>query len=102
MTAGDTPKQAGSILSSGHPAIAALPRPQRWALVLSLAIMALAPVAMQRYGGQALGAVSTGLWIGAWTGAMLVFRRAGLVRTPFVVLLLALIVAAGALIVVRA
>ena len=29
---------------------------------------ALVPVAMQRYGGQALGAVSTGLWIGAWTG----------------------------------
>lgn len=102
MTAGDTPKQAGSIVSSGHPAIAALPRPQRWALLLSLAIMALAPVAMQRYGGQALGAVSTGLWIGAWTGAMLVFRRAGLVRTPFVVLLLALIVVAGALFVAGA
>jgi len=29
---------------------------------------------------------------------MLIFRRAGLVRTPFVVLLLALVVAAGALI----
>lgn len=98
MTAGNTPTQTGSILSSGHPAIAALPRRQRWALVVSLAIIALAPVAMQRYGGQALGALSADLWVGAWTGAMVVFRRAGLVRTPFVVLLLALVVAAGGLI----
>jgi hypothetical protein len=69
---------------------------------VSLAIIALAPVAMQRYGGQALGAVSVGLWVGAWTGAMLIFRRAGLVRTPFVVLLLALVVAAGALVIAAA
>ena len=102
MSTGDTPTQSGSILSHGHPAIAALPRRQRWALAVSLAIIALAPVAMQRYGGQALGAASVGLWVGAWTGAMLIFRRAGLVRTPFVVLLLALVLAAGALIVARA
>jgi len=98
MTAGDAPTLGGSILSNGHPAIAALPRRQRWALVVSLAIIALAPVAMQRYGARAPGAVSVGLWAGAWTGEMLIFRRAGLVRTPFVVLLLALVVAAGALI----
>lgn len=102
MPAGDTPKQAGSILSGGHSAIAALPRRQRWALVASLAVIALAPVALQRYGGQALRVLSVGLWIGSWTGAMLVFRHAGLVRTPFVVLLLALFVAAGALIVAGA
>lgn len=98
MAASDTPTPSGSILSNGHPAIAALPRRQRWALVVSLAVIALAPVAMQRYGGQALGAVSAGLWIGGWTSAMLVFRRAGLVRTPFVVLPLGLVVAAGGLI----
>jgi hypothetical protein len=102
MTTRDTPTQSGSILSHGHPAIAALPRRQRWALAVSLFIIALAPVAMQRYGGTALGAVSVGLWVGAWTGAMLVFRRAGLVRTPFVVLMLAPVVAAGALMVAGA
>ena len=80
MTTADTPTQSGSILSSGHPASAALPRPQSWALVASLAIIALVPIAMQRYGGQALGAVRTGLWIGAWTGAMLVEYRVQLTQ----------------------
>ena len=85
-TAGPSDRRAAApIVLEGHPAIAALPTVLRWSLYACVAAMSMGPLLMQRFGGEALGAFGTGLWIGGLAGAPVLFRRAGLLRMPFAV-----------------
>ena len=86
-------RAAAPIVLEGHPAIAALPARWRWGLWVSLGLLAVTPFLMTRHSDDPfLAAAISGLWFGAWTSALLILRRAGLVRLPFI----AVLVAAGA------
>lgn len=78
-------RAAAPIMLEGDLAVTALPTTLRWSLFACVTAMSIGPLLMQRFNGEALGAFGTGLWIGSLAGALVLFRRAGLLRMPFVV-----------------